>query len=327
MTFSEPSVTVSVIVLTYNHSDYIRQALDSILMQKTDFNYEILVGDDASSDGTQEILKEYKERFPDKFRLTLRKENIGASSNAYDLMTSAKGKYLATCEGDDFWTSPHKLQLQVDFLEKNPEFIGCVHKCTVVDENGNRIAGSGIEWVKEREVFTLKDYQGLYLPGQLATYVRKNIFLNPEHDYSIIYKAHRMVADRVSFLIYLSMGNVYTFSETMSAYRKVAKKGAANVTSISFASNPRRVIEEYDMLLALEKYSAEELKLDISFEKRKKELFGDAILHFLCKPDKMNREAVLKIFNLSESRIRYIIYLPISVTKRIIKFVRHRLER
>ena len=87
-------------------------------MQKVNFKYEILVGDDCSSDDTQNVLKEYQKSNPSLFRLFLRDSNIGATKNAYELLINARGKYLATCEGDDYWTDENKLQIQVDFLEK-----------------------------------------------------------------------------------------------------------------------------------------------------------------------------------------------------------------
>ena len=108
-------VMVSVIVLTYNHEKYICQALDSILMQKTNFTYEILVGDDASTDRTPNILQDYQLNYPNIFRLFLRKTNQGPTGNAYPLFFEARGKYIATCEGDDFWCTAEKLQKQVDF--------------------------------------------------------------------------------------------------------------------------------------------------------------------------------------------------------------------
>ena len=90
---------VSVIVLTYNHEKYIKQALDSILRQKVNFDYEILIGDDASTDNTVKVLKEYKSKFPNIIKLFLNEVNLGATRNAYNLLVNAKGKYLATCEG------------------------------------------------------------------------------------------------------------------------------------------------------------------------------------------------------------------------------------
>lgn len=113
---------LSVGILTYNQEKYIRQCLDAVLMQEVGFEYEIVVGDDASSDGTQDILREYGAKYPDKFVLLLGEKNEGISMNYKKVLSTCKGKYIALCEGDDYWTDAHKLQTQVDFLEKHPEY-------------------------------------------------------------------------------------------------------------------------------------------------------------------------------------------------------------
>jgi len=113
---------LSVGILTYNQAQYIRQCLDSVLMQEGDFDYEIVVGDDASSDGTQEILREYATRYPDKFVLLLGEKNEGISMNYKKVLSACRGEYIALCEGDDYWTDPHKLQIQVEFLESHPDY-------------------------------------------------------------------------------------------------------------------------------------------------------------------------------------------------------------
>lgn len=126
---------VSVAVATYNQEKFIGQCLDGILMQKTDFPFEIIIGEDESSDNTREICKHYAEEHPDKIRLFLRdrKESHyiypdGGSRlfNVHWNLMSCRGKYIAFCEGDDYWTDPTKLQQQVDIMEKNPE-VGLVH--------------------------------------------------------------------------------------------------------------------------------------------------------------------------------------------------------
>ncbi|MCI5055370.1 glycosyltransferase [Phaeodactylibacter sp.] len=141
---------VSVCVMTYQHKDYIRQCLDSILMQKTDFPFEVLLGEDASTDGTREICIEYAERYPDKIRLFLheRANNIhingsptGRFNFLYNLF-SAKGEYIALCEGDDYWVDIHKLQKQYDFLESNLEYVLVKSKQRNVDEIGNTLSVS-----------------------------------------------------------------------------------------------------------------------------------------------------------------------------------------
>ena len=95
---------VSVIVVTYNHEKYIAKALDSILKQKTKFLFEILVGDDASTDSTTQIVLDYQKKYPSIVRVVLHDKNVGAARNSYDTMKLSRGKYLASCEGDDFWT-------------------------------------------------------------------------------------------------------------------------------------------------------------------------------------------------------------------------------
>ncbi|WP_432714745.1 glycosyltransferase family 2 protein [Pedobacter sp.] len=131
---SDLPITLSVCCITYNHEQYIAQALDGFLMQKTNFPIEILIGEDCSTDATKSIIELYCEKFPGKIRLISYEKNIGAIKNHNNVLNQAKGKYLAMCDGDDFWTDPLKLQKQVDFLESNPEYIMCCHYTKVINE-------------------------------------------------------------------------------------------------------------------------------------------------------------------------------------------------
>lgn len=119
-------IMVSIMCITYNHSKFIAQAIESFLMQKSNFNIEIIIGDDCSNDGTTEIIDQYAAKHPNIKRLFTEK-NMGAIQNVMRGALAAKGKYVATCDGDDYWTDPFKLQKQVDFLESNPEYIICTH--------------------------------------------------------------------------------------------------------------------------------------------------------------------------------------------------------
>jgi len=123
---------VSVIILTYNHENYIAEALDSVLAQETDFDFEIVVGDDASADRTPQILSEYAERHPDVLRLILRKHNLGANRNFVEVTRHCQGDYIAMIDGDDYWTRTDKLQTQVDFLDSHPDFAICGHQVEFV---------------------------------------------------------------------------------------------------------------------------------------------------------------------------------------------------
>lgn len=112
--------TVSVCLITYNHVAYIREAIDGVLAQEIDFPFELIIADDFSTDGTREILLEYKRNFPDKIKLILQDKNVGPHKNWTDLILSPDSKYIAYFEGDDYWIDKKKLQKQVDILEGSP---------------------------------------------------------------------------------------------------------------------------------------------------------------------------------------------------------------
>lgn len=121
---------VSICCMTYNHANLIRKALDGFLMQKASFPFEILIHDDASTDGTTQILREYQARYPGLIRLIIQEKNLFSATGVYpviNLYKAARGKYIAECDGDDYWQDPHKLQKQADFLDANPDYVMCHH--------------------------------------------------------------------------------------------------------------------------------------------------------------------------------------------------------
>lgn len=127
---------VSVLCTAYNHEKYIRQTLQSFVDQQTDFAFEVLVNDDKSTDGTAAIIREFEEKYPDIIRAFYQEENLYSQHiNVYvtDFYPKVRGKYIAYCEGDDYWTDMTKLQRQVDFLESHPEYSGCVHGMLVTN--------------------------------------------------------------------------------------------------------------------------------------------------------------------------------------------------
>ncbi|HRV03022.1 MAG TPA: glycosyltransferase [Mesotoga sp.] len=128
---------VSVFMITYNHEKYIAQAIESALMQKTDFNYEIVIGEDCSTDRTREIVVDYANRYPEIIKPILHENNVGAKANSESVRKACIGKYVAILEGDDYWIDPLKLQKQVDFLESHPHFSVCFTRAVDVDEEGN----------------------------------------------------------------------------------------------------------------------------------------------------------------------------------------------
>ncbi len=113
---------VSVHMITYNQERFIRRAIDSVLAQKTDFPFELVIGEDCSTDGTRQIVRDYQQKHPEKIRVVTSERNVGPKKNFVRTIEACRGKYIAFCEGDDFWHCPDKLQIQADYLEKHP---GC----------------------------------------------------------------------------------------------------------------------------------------------------------------------------------------------------------
>lgn len=153
---------VSVICITYNQKPYIAKAIEGILMQKTDFEFEVVINDDASTDGTTEIVKKYAELYPDKIKAVLHTENQFSKGVPFSKilnLETLQGDYIAICEGDDYWTDPKKLQIQADFLDKQKNFSGCFHSSMRKDGNtfdDIRIFPSKKERLY-KSIFTIKD--------------------------------------------------------------------------------------------------------------------------------------------------------------------------
>ena len=131
---------LSVCLITYNHANYIKEAIDSVLNQKVDFSWELIIADDCSTDGTTKIIEEYKKVKPGLVTLIHQKTNVGAGENWIRLLSAPNSKYIAYLEGDDYWVDPLKLKKQVDFLEENPDFTACFHNVKIIDTN-NEFSG------------------------------------------------------------------------------------------------------------------------------------------------------------------------------------------
>ena len=126
---------VSICCVTYNQKDYIKQTLDGFLMQKTNFPFIIIVGDDCSTDGTTEIIKEYADKYPDIIKPIYHNTNQKMYNNSCDVYNAVDSEYVALCEGDDYWIDENKLQLQIDLLDKNRDCNICFHKTRNIFEN------------------------------------------------------------------------------------------------------------------------------------------------------------------------------------------------
>lgn len=312
MKHNTEQIKVSVIVLCYNQRDFIEKALDSIINQKVDFKYEILVGDDASTDGTDEILLGYEKESSINFNLFIREHNIGSSRNIFELLLSAKGEYIFVLEGDDFWISTDKMQTQVNFLQENKEFIACSHKFNIVDCDGNMTYRQRLNWVRYKEIFTFDDFQGLYLPGQISTLCLKNIFLNTNDKYSYIYKIDKYISDRTIILTLLLEGNIYTFNRNMSCYRKLIKDDfKANCTTMLYNECENKIYREININKFLENICKKRIHQDdFSFDLRRKQIFADAIIQFFKKITTDSFRMILESYKDLSNKLELILFLP-----------------
>jgi glycosyltransferase involved in cell wall biosynthesis len=127
---------VSVAMITYNHERFVTQAIESVLMQRTEFLFELLIGEDASHDGTRAIVERYARTHPDRIRVITSERNVGMNRNLARTIEACRGDYIALLDGDDYWTSSDKLRLQVEFLDRKPSFAICFHNVHVVEEPG-----------------------------------------------------------------------------------------------------------------------------------------------------------------------------------------------
>lgn len=299
---------LSVILITYNHEKYIEKALESVLSQVTDFPFEIVIGDDCSPDDTKNIIREYRDKYPDIIRIVHREKNTGRPTlNVYETTMKCRGDYLAYLEGDDYWTDSDKLQKQMDFLNEHPEYIACTHSHKMIDDNGNDITDPEIlkisDMYKWSGEFTMDDFEKSgFWPGHYASVVSKNIYKNKKHDYTILYKSHDFVDDGQILLFLLMEGKIYRLDDEMSVWRYVKKAGGNSWTSRSMKRN----IQKEDILMSMElmKWLEKEYSLrDYAKIKAKKD-FETALYLYSSSPSKENWQTVREIF---EYNIKHVV--------------------
>lgn len=211
-------IMVSICCTTYNHEKYINETIDSFLAQKTNFKFEILIHDDASTDLTQSIIREYTSKYPDIIKPIYQKENQYSKIRHVNEFNEkrALGRYIAICEGDDYWIDNQKLQKQVDFMETNPDFSICVHNAFYFSEKKDKIIGN----VRPKD-----EISGLYSSDKIilgggGLFPTNSMFYRTKfaQNYpSFYYDAP--VGDYPKMIYFSLLGNVYYMSDIMSVYR------------------------------------------------------------------------------------------------------------
>jgi glycosyltransferase involved in cell wall biosynthesis len=203
---------VSVCVATYNHESFIKQTLSGILSQKTNFDFEIIIGEDCSIDQTASLISEYKNKFPSIINVITSERNVGHIENYCRIYKAARGKYIAVCDGDDYWTNDEKLQMQVDFLEGNLSYSACAHNSIIINENDQK--------------------KGLYchfkgdMKFNLSGFIKENmiptssvVFRNHIND-EFLNRLRKVVVDDWILHIYnAEFGDYYYMDKVMAQYR------------------------------------------------------------------------------------------------------------
>lgn len=214
MLTSKILVKVSVLVMTYNHAKFIHRALESILMQQVNFNYEILISEDCSTDGTREIVKEYHQKYPDKIRLLLSPTNMHSNAVVVRGINDARGEYIALLDGDDYWINSNKLQRQVDFLDNHPDCTLCFHNAQVVYEDNSK---EPWYWTpaNQKEFSTLEDiWLGNFI-ATCSTMFRRGVFGAVPDWYDSFFP----ITDWPLHILNAEHGNIGYINELMGVYR------------------------------------------------------------------------------------------------------------
>ncbi|MGA4516236.1 glycosyltransferase family 2 protein [Solibacillus silvestris] len=213
------NILVSIHCITYNHENYIADAIDSFMEQQTNFKYEILIHDDASTDKTADIIRAYNKKYPDLIKPIFQKENQyskgGASVEIFNF-ERAKGKYIAVCEGDDYWTDPRKLQKQVDYLEKNPECSLVFHAADVVKANKEH-TGTIARIAEESRIVKMDEIALKAEPYFIPTASR--VFRKAYIEKLPSWYINASIGDFPTALLIGNYGYFYYINDVMSAYR------------------------------------------------------------------------------------------------------------
>ena len=273
----EQPLMVTIRCLTYNHEPYIRQCLEGFVMQKTNFRFEAIVHDDASTDGTAAIIREYAEKYPDIIKPIYETENQyskhdGSLRRIMDAHTH--GKYVAVCEGDDYWIDPLKLQKQVDFLEGNPDFIACFHNAFVY--NLFAIDRSRIFNKEKKNIFGTKDLieKKWFIPTASIVFHRVDL-----SDIPSCFKKYSM---DVALMLYLSKsGKIYGFKEIMSVYR-LGTLGSVTANNIS-SGKSIYTLKKYIFFLSAVNREFFNSQFEYSVVKRKMIAYLSIVKYYITK--------------------------------------------
>ena len=210
---------VSILMITYNHEKYIAQAIESVVSQKTNFDFELVVGEDFSKDNTRKICEQYAAKYPHLIKLLPSDKNYGMTPNEVRTLKACTGEYIATCEGDDYWIDNHKLQKQVDFLDANPDFSLCYTDYDTINEIGAHVPNPIMLLNYKEDTYTIEEYiypssgQRIAIPTVTSMY--RNTFTFPLPDFY----NNAMSTDVAMSLLLATKGKFKFLKDKTAVYR------------------------------------------------------------------------------------------------------------
>ena len=221
---SEAKCDITILVAVYNHEKYLKTAIDSVLAQEIECSYEVIIVDDYSTDSSREILKAMEPSLPSNYRIIYRDRNYGIVDNYYDAVERMNGRYFIILEADDYWTYPHKIQKQYEFLEENREYLAVSHLHETIDGEGNVEANNDAYEIGQ--TYEFEDFLQRKLPGQTATILCRNYIRDNSFGYKLEL-GNFMVMDQVNAFLLAVHGKTYQIKEVWSVYRHITTGGSS----------------------------------------------------------------------------------------------------
>lgn len=315
---AQNKLMVTVWCLTYNHRKYIEKCIEGFLMQKTNFIFEVVIHDDASTDGTSDVVRHYSELYPSIIKPIYETENqyLKYDGFVYRLIEKEiNGKYVAVCEGDDYWTDPLKLQKQFDFMESHPDYSLVTHQTDVVNPDG--VFVYHINERKEGPINKI-DYR-LDFPHISSFFyinIRHKCYFTPERqDKAYLFNGW----DKSLALLLFSIGKIYYMNETMSCYRK--NLHGDNWTSRALISNQTllRMKNELGLINQIKSYG-----LNINADKR---YYSNVVLYSLLfminHPSKYNYHILIHSFTASPNRFKCIVSVITALPRSFLHYLKY----